>query len=107
MSASAGSKRLATTPVASPSKAASKRSRTQYDYGDDDDLEPSPQAGRQESIGDPDSGVMVDDVDMEVLMRVQEMMDEMESRSVYRKDRKITGVSTVGQSRWMWQKQIY
>ncbi|KAJ4393967.1 hypothetical protein N0V93_003184 [Gnomoniopsis smithogilvyi] len=39
----AGSKRPASTPSASPSKAASKRSRTKYDYGDDDDPDSSPE----------------------------------------------------------------
>lgn len=49
----AGSKRPASTPFASPSKAASKRSRTKYDYGSDDDTESSPED--QWSAEDADS----------------------------------------------------
>ncbi|CAN8098387.1 unnamed protein product [Discula destructiva] len=60
MSATAGSKRPATTPFASPSKAASKKSRTQYDYGDEDDMEASPDD--QWSAADTDS-MMWDDED--------------------------------------------
>lgn len=43
MSHLAGSKRPASPSFASPSKPASKRSRIKYDYGDDDDTEPSPE----------------------------------------------------------------
>lgn len=53
MSDFAGSKRPASTPFASPSKVASKRSRTKYDYGDEDDLYSS--AEDQWSAGDADS----------------------------------------------------
>lgn len=53
MSDLAGSKRPASTPFASPSKAASKRSRTKYDYGDEDDTESSPED--QWSADDADS----------------------------------------------------
>lgn len=53
MSDFAGSKRPASTPFASPSKVASKRSRTKYDYGDEDDLYSS--AEEQWSTGDADS----------------------------------------------------
>lgn len=53
MSDFAGSKRPASTPFASPSKVASKRSRRKYDYGDEDDLYSS--AEDQWSAGDADS----------------------------------------------------
>lgn len=53
MSDFAGSKRPASTPFASPSKVASKRSRTKYDYGDEDDIYSS--AEEQWSGGDADS----------------------------------------------------
>lgn len=53
MSDFTGSKRPASTPFASPSKVASKRSRTKYDYGDEDDLYSS--AEDQWSAGDADS----------------------------------------------------
>ncbi|KAJ4423194.1 hypothetical protein N0V82_002188 [Gnomoniopsis sp. IMI 355080] len=53
MSEVTGSKRPASTPFASPSKAASKRSRTRYDYGDDDDTDSSPED--QWSAEDADS----------------------------------------------------
>lgn len=53
MSGLAGSKRSASTPFASPSKAASKRSRIKYDYGDDDGTESSQED--QWSAGDADS----------------------------------------------------
>ncbi|KAH8776328.1 hypothetical protein F5883DRAFT_711172 [Diaporthe sp. PMI_573] len=52
----AGSKRKTGTPVASPTKAAAstKRSRTQYDYCDEEDSESSPEY--QWSADDSDSG---------------------------------------------------
>lgn len=53
MSDFAGSKRPASTPSASPSKVASKRSRTRYDYGDEDDTYSS--AEDQWSAEDADS----------------------------------------------------
>lgn len=55
------SKRPATTPFASPSKAASKKSRTQYDYGDEDNAESVPED--RWSAEDADSMMLDDDDD--------------------------------------------
>lgn len=91
MSALAGTKRSATTPFASP---ATKKSRTQYDYGDVDDLESSPQAGAQESISDSDTDSlnMEDDLDA-YIDRLNDGLDPWDANMTYQKDRPTTGVS--------------
>lgn len=107
MSAPAGSKRAAPTPFASPSKAASKRSRTHYDYGDEDDVESLPED--QWSPGDADSMSLDDGEDGDEIPETRprpcgeftsassEAGSEdgtgfMCSEPRYQKDRKVTGV---------------
>lgn len=76
MPAHEGSKRAATTACASPATAApSKRSRTQYDYGGEDDIESSPR----------DSWNTEDESDA--------MGDFISGEPGYRKDAITTGVS--------------
>lgn len=80
MPAPTGSKRAATMAFASPAKAGSKRFRTEYDYGDEDDIESSSQ-DPWNADNDSDS------------MGVGDGSDSFCGEPGYRKDAITTGVS--------------
>lgn len=65
MSSLAGSKRPAETPFASPTKAvaSTKRSRTHYDYYDEDDVESSPEEEEEDWSGDDSDSSSIMDLD--------------------------------------------
>lgn len=92
-------KRPAASPAASPSKASfnAKRSRTQYDYCDDDDVESYTEEQWSDADMDSPSRMSLDDSDdsIERFMPGPADVDTYDyCRPKYSKDRKVTEVST-------------